>query len=160
MEEEDDQLYMGKPRMHGSNPEGGMIINDPNQLILNTIKLIMKDIGSQIISGKFDVWKISTPAQLHGEMTTMNILCTDMSNCSLFLNQAAKEEDPQKRIKLVAAYYFSGLHISTAALGPKAPLNPILGETLQREMPDGTKFFAEQTSHHPPVTSYQLVGPD
>jgi Oxysterol-binding protein len=41
----------------------------------------------------------------------------------------------------------------------RAPLNPILGETLQRELPDGTRFFAEQTSHHPPITNFYLEGP-
>lgn len=27
-------------------------------------------------------------------------------------------------------------------------------------MPDGTKFYGEQTSHHPPVTNFLLDGPD
>lgn len=41
----------------------------------------------------------------------------------------------------------------------RAPLNPVLGETLQRALPDGTKFYAEQTSHHPPITNFYLEGP-
>lgn len=27
-------------------------------------------------------------------------------------------------------------------------------------MPDGIKFYAEQTSHHPPITNFLLEGPD
>lgn len=41
----------------------------------------------------------------------------------------------------------------------RAPLNPVLGETLQLELPDGTKYFAEQTSHHPPISNFYLEGP-
>ncbi len=39
----------------------------------------------------------------------------------------------------------------------RAPLNPVLGETLQRELP-GARFYAEQTSHHPPITNFYLEG--
>jgi len=38
-------------------------------------------------------------------------------------------------------------------------LNPILGETIQRVLADGTKFYGEQTSHHPPITNFLLEGP-
>lgn len=40
------------------------------------------------------------------------------------------------------------------------PLNPILGETLQRELETGEKFYAEQVSHHPPITQYTVEGPN
>lgn len=36
------------------------------------------------------------------------------------------------------------------------PLNPILGETFQAELPDGSKVYCEQTEHKPPI-SYVLV---
>ena len=39
-------------------------------------------------------------------------------------------------------------------------MNPVLGETVQRVLPDGTKFYGEQTSHHPPVTNFLLEGKD
>jgi hypothetical protein len=38
------------------------------------------------------------------------------------------------------------------------PLNPILGETFQAEMVDGTKIFCEQTFHHPPISHIQYYG--
>ena len=56
--------------------------------------------------------------------------------------------------------YVGGHHISPEYTQMRAPLNPILGETLQRELPDGTHFFAEQTSHHPPITNFYLEGPN
>ena len=41
-----------------------------------------------------------------------------------------------------------------------SPLNPILGETCQRYSPDGTKYYAEQVSHHPPISAMLMEGPE
>lgn len=41
-----------------------------------------------------------------------------------------------------------------------SPLNPVLGETCQRYAPDGTKYFAEQITHHPPISAGVMEGPD
>lgn len=46
----------------------------------------------------------------------------------------------------------------------KKPLNPILGETFtcSWEYPDSTRgyYIAEQTSHHPPKSSYFFMAPE
>jgi hypothetical protein len=39
------------------------------------------------------------------------------------------------------------------------PFNPLLGETWQAEMPDGSRIFLEQISHHPPISAFELLGP-
>jgi len=48
--------------------------------------------------------------------------------------------------------------------GVKKPLNPILGETYTCywEYPDNTKgyYISEQTSHHPPKSSYFFLAPE
>ena len=48
--------------------------------------------------------------------------------------------------------------------GVKKPLNPILGEifTGYWEYPDNTRgyYISEQTSHHPPKSSYFFMAPD
>lgn len=48
--------------------------------------------------------------------------------------------------------------------GVKKPLNPILGETYTCywEYPDHTKgyYISEQTSHHPPKSSYFFMAPE
>ena len=45
----------------------------------------------------------------------------------------------------------------------KKPLNPILGEvhSCYWDLPDGTKayYISEQTSHHPPKSSYFYMAP-
>lgn len=74
-----------------------------------------------------------------------------------YLNAAAVTQDPIERMKLVMVS-------SVAFIYPthmfQKPLNPILGETLQQECKDGTKIYCEQTTHHPPITSYVFDGPD
>lgn len=34
------------------------------------------------------------------------------------------------------------------------------GETHQAFLHDGSKIFVEQSSHHPPVTNWEVDGPD
>jgi len=41
---------------------------------------------------------------------------------------------------------------------PDKPFNPILGETFQLNS-GNSKYYAEQTSHHPPITSYYITNP-
>jgi hypothetical protein len=40
------------------------------------------------------------------------------------------------------------------------PFNPILGETWEAALPDGSRIYLEQISHHPPISAFQLQGPD
>ena len=40
----------------------------------------------------------------------------------------------------------------------RKPFNPILGETWQAQLSDGTVVFMEQMSHHPPVTAFHMIG--
>ncbi|KAH7092486.1 hypothetical protein FB567DRAFT_435725 [Paraphoma chrysanthemicola] len=71
-------------------------------------------------------------------------------------------DDPVKRFVAVTKFYLSGWHIKPP--GVKKPLNPILGEifTGYWDYPDGTKgyYISEQTSHHPPKSSYFFMAPE
>ena len=44
--------------------------------------------------------------------------------------------------------------------GQNKPFNPLLGETHQGSFADGTQFYCEHTSHHPPITHFFLEGPN
>ena len=44
--------------------------------------------------------------------------------------------------------------------GQNKPFNPILGETLQGHFADGTKFYCEHTSHHPPISNFMIEDAD
>lgn len=39
-------------------------------------------------------------------------------------------------------------------------MNPILGETYNGEFEDGTKYYAEQSCHRPPVSHFLIYGPN
>ncbi|KAI9672374.1 MAG: hypothetical protein M1817_003396 [Caeruleum heppii] len=71
-------------------------------------------------------------------------------------------DDPIQRFVAVVKFYLSGWHIRPP--GVKKPLNPILGEyfTCYWEYPDHTRgyYIAEQTSHHPPKSSYFYMAPE
>jgi len=71
-------------------------------------------------------------------------------------------EDPVQRFVAVTKFYLSGWHIKPP--GVKKPLNPILGETFTGywDYPDGTRgyYISEQTSHHPPKSSYFFMAPE
>ncbi|KAB5551139.1 Oxysterol-binding protein [Coniochaeta sp. 2T2.1] len=70
--------------------------------------------------------------------------------------------DPVKRFAAVVKFYLSGWHIRPP--GVKKPLNPILGEifTCYWDLPDKTRgyYISEQTSHHPPKSSYFYMVPE
>ncbi|KAK4240842.1 Oxysterol-binding protein-like protein OBPalpha [Achaetomium macrosporum] len=72
-----------------------------------------------------------------------------------------KIDDPVERFVAVVKFYLSGWHIRPP--GVKKPLNPILGEifTCSWEFPDNTRayYISEQTSHHPPKSSYFYMVP-
>lgn len=52
------------------------------------------------------------------------------------------------------------MHANPLACKSKAPLNPILGETFQASKKDGAVIYLEQTSHHPPISNFYLIGPE
>ncbi|KAI9705241.1 MAG: hypothetical protein M1820_005239 [Bogoriella megaspora] len=73
-----------------------------------------------------------------------------------------KIDDPVQRFVSVVKFYLSGWHIKPP--GVKKPLNPILGEifTCYWDYPDKTRgyYISEQTSHHPPKSSYFFMAPE
>ena len=67
------------------------------------------------------------------------------------------EGEPDRRLALVTVGVLAALHVD---MNPKKVFNPVLGETFVGRWEDGSEIFAEQTSHHPPVSEFQLFGPD
>ncbi|KAI1361260.1 Oxysterol-binding protein [Xylaria arbuscula] len=71
-------------------------------------------------------------------------------------------DDPVDRFVSVVKFYLSGWHIRPP--GVKKPLNPILGEVYSCywDLPDNTRayYISEQTSHHPPKSSYFYMAPE
>lgn len=73
------------------------------------------------------------------------------------MTRAAMATDPVERMKFV-------LTTSLSFLQPchvfDKPLNPILGETLQGRLADGSNLYLEQICHHPPISFICHEGPE
>jgi hypothetical protein len=86
-------------------------------------------------------------------------VCLRRWSAPSFLNKAAHTSDPVERFKLVMTFAVSGF-FNTVENQKGKPFNPVLGETYQATFEDGTRIHAEQASHHPPITCWQVFGPE
>jgi len=75
------------------------------------------------------------------------------SSAPKYLRMAADTNDHLERLKLTVAFAISSIYMCT---GQNKPFNPLLGETLQGNFEDGTKFYCEHTSHHPPISNFLI----
>jgi hypothetical protein len=115
----------------------------------------MKAVGKNLFSGS--IFKISMPVGLCEGRSFLERIPDQWAYLPLYLGKAAAETDPVQRLKYVVAMSVAGLHYTCRM---DKPFNPVLGETYQGVYSDGTEVFLEQTSHHPPVSSWVIVGPN
>lgn len=107
--------------------------------------------------GRFNLTKATIPIKYMAPRSLVEVIGSMGGPCAPYLTLAAKESDPIERMKHVMVS-------SIAYLYPchnfNKPLNPIVGETYQASMTDGSQIFVEQVSHHPPITYYIIEGPN
>mmetsp|Transcript_46488 Transcript_46488/g.75879 ORF Transcript_46488/g.75879 Transcript_46488/m.75879 type:complete len:395 (+) Transcript_46488:219-1403(+) len=116
----------------------------------------IRTLGTQFLSGG-DVIHTSLPVRLFEPRSFLERM-TEFWGYNDILRKASKTADPVERLKWLVAFTVSGLHRDIYM--QKKPFNPLLGETYQATFSDGTQIFCEQTSHHPPISSFYLVGPE
>ena len=114
-------------------------------------------VGKKILSGQFDLTKISFPIKCMAPISTLELMPTLQSTMCIYLNKAAAIDDPVERMKLLMTHNMSFFYKEKIF---EKPLNPILGETFQALGQDGAKIYMEQTSHHPPRSHFYIDGPD
>ncbi|RMZ87320.1 hypothetical protein DV736_g5452, partial [Chaetothyriales sp. CBS 134916] len=135
-------------------PDGDETIVEPDQ------NNILSHIISQLRPGA-DLSRITLPTFILEERSMLERITNFMASPDTLLPMP-EIDDPVQRFVSVIRFYLSGWHIRPA--GVKKPLNPILGETFTCwwEYPDQTKgyYIAEQTSHHPPKSSYFFMAPE
>lgn len=120
-----------KPRHPFANPKGGMSLQDEGNVIPAAFKDFMGKIANKIVKGQFtDLLKIASPSFMHCPITFVESASYDLLYCSRFLTPAAETDDPFERLKLIICMYAGGTHIMPAMTQCRAPLNPILGETV------------------------------
>jgi hypothetical protein len=71
------------------------------------------------------------------------------------LDMAANEDDPMRRLSMVAIHQVSCL--SVAEKISTKPFNPLLGETFELKT-DKFEYLSEQVSHHPPIAACYCRG--
>ena len=122
----------------------------------NAFKDVAKQVGRQIFSGKFDLSKCTFPIKCMAPVTLLNLIPKGAQQFPLFMNAAAQCSDPLERLKFVILSSVCYINF-THSFGK--PLNPIIGETYQAHLEDGSAIYMEQISHHPPVSYMLIDGP-
>lgn len=89
---------------------------------------LIKSAGKQILSGSFNLTKISFPIKCMYHMSMLEIMATMASCYGIYWNKAAETADPIEKMKYtivgsLAFFYFEKIF--------EKPLNPILGETYE-----------------------------
>lgn len=122
---------------------------------------ILMGIISQLRLGS-DLSKITLPTFIL-EKKSMLERITNFFQIPEILLQADDTEDDLERFLLIVKWYLASWHIAPKAV--KKPLNPVLGEIYScywDNLPDGSTayYLSEQTSHHPPKSSYFYLVPE
>ncbi|CAD8105315.1 unnamed protein product [Paramecium primaurelia] len=141
-----------------AHKDGGKVCR--NKKLIRTLRAIGRDIinqiGRQILSGNLNLTTVSFPIKAMIPKSALEKVL--MSSClfPLYINRATQEKDPIERLKLIICATLGNFYVNCSFL---KPLNPILGETISGFYQDGTIAYAEQISHHPPVSYFLTIGP-
>ncbi|XP_010125278.1 PREDICTED: oxysterol-binding protein-related protein 3 isoform X4 [Chlamydotis macqueenii] len=117
----------------------------PNTSNISLWNILRNNIGK-------DLSKVAMPVELNEPLNTLQRLCEELEYSEL-LDKAAHTPNPFERMVYIAAFAVSAYASSYYRAGSK-PFNPVLGETYECIHEDkGFQFFAEQVSHHPPISA-------
>ena len=101
---------------------------------------LVKMAGKKILSGDFNLTRISFPIKCMSPESILPIIATMSIHSPIYLTAAGLTDDPLLRMKYVitnALSYYYPCHIFDK------PLNPILGETYQGRLADGAQVYME-----------------
>ncbi|CAG8091202.1 unnamed protein product, partial [Penicillium salamii] len=144
----------GRSSMEDSPPSGEDEVVEPDQ------GNVLSHIISQLRPGA-DLSRVVLPTFILEPRSMLERITNFMAHPETLLPMSTID-DPVERFVSVVKFYLSGWHIKPP--GVKKPLNPILGETFtcHWDYSDGTRgyYISEQTSHHPPKSSYFFAAPE
>jgi hypothetical protein len=138
--------------------DGGLVCTD--QEALNKQKGVLAHVAKQLainLLKGLSISHISLPIKIFEPRSSIQRICDLWTFAPKYLVEAAKTNDHVERLKLVIAFTISSIYM---CCGQNKPFNPLLGETLQGKFKDGTKFYCEHTSHHPPVSNFLVEDPN
>ena len=145
-------------RLPNAYKTGGLPV--PSEEIQSKIRSVgkemVREIGRKLLNGDFNLTRVSVPIRCMQAATALHNTLKSAILCPPYLAYAGSIQDPVERLKLVVASSMcSFYYLSTF----EKPINPVLGETLYAVLEDGSEMFAEQSSHHPPVTHFHIENP-
>ena len=116
------------PRCHD---KGGMIMKDEGGTFKKAVKKLIGGFAESALKGEFsDIFKLSTPAEMHSPYSYIQTAANDVAMCGMQLRNAAREKDPLMRLKWLCGFYIGSLHRGQTLCNARVPFNPILGETV------------------------------
>ncbi|CAP59963.1 uncharacterized protein PODANS_1_2870 [Podospora anserina S mat+] len=143
----------------GSSVDGSDPIEDDTLVVEPDQGNVLSHIISQLRPGA-DLSRVVLPTFILEPRSMLERITNFMCHPEMLL-PIPQIEDPVERFLGVVKFYLSGWHIRPP--GVKKPLNPILGEIFSCywDFPDNTRayYISEQTSHHPPKSSYFYMVP-
>ncbi|KAL2214061.1 oxysterol-binding protein [Sarocladium strictum] len=140
--------------------KGGDTTDDDTQIMEPDEGNVLTHLISQLRPGA-DLSRVVLPTFILEPRSMLERITNFMCHPELLLH-IPTIDDPTERFVSVVKFYLSGWHIRPP--GVKKPLNPILGEifTCYWDLDEGKHayYISEQTSHHPPKSSYFYMAPN
>lgn len=124
-------------------------LKDKQKGVLMTV---LKEAASKLMDGK-GIVGLSLPVRIFEPRSSIERICDLFLYCNHYLSRAAAADEPIERIKYALGFVASAL---PHAISQYKPFNPLLGETFQATLADGTTIDCEHTSHHPPISNYYV----
>lgn len=133
---------------------GGLILMDKDLISKQRgiLSSMIKRIGKNLLTGK-SIMNLSIPVYVFAKITLLQQLGNIYGYCPIFLDKAVQCSGLE-RFKYVVTLAISLLHLPTSQ---RKAFNPILGETFQGKI-GKAQIFCEQVCHHPPISSFQILG--
>jgi hypothetical protein len=144
-------------RHANASPKGGMSCAD-SEIVKRQREVageIVKQVGKNVIAGR-DLLTVTFPVRSSAPISMIEYTSRQNSYGPVFMNRASTSKDPVERMRLIMTWNIACQHTMSGFL---KPFNPVIGETYQGCLSDGTMIFVEQTSHHPPVQTWNVQGP-
>lgn len=134
--------------------EGGLVCVD--KTIVKRQSGVIGTMISQLIT-TMSISRISLPVRIFESKSTLERIADLWRFAPVFLTKAGNTEDKVERFKLAVTFGIAGMYCAMQQL---KPFNPLIGETLEATLEDGSTILIEHTSHHPPISNFYVEGPD
>eukprot|EP00826_Nyctotherus_ovalis_P033105 TRINITY_DN2670_c0_g1_i3.p1 TRINITY_DN2670_c0_g1~~TRINITY_DN2670_c0_g1_i3.p1 ORF type:complete len:542 (+),score=101.09 TRINITY_DN2670_c0_g1_i3:1076-2701(+) len=134
-------------------PEGGLLCTDKN--VMKRQSEVMTNIMGQMIKSMGGA-RVSLPVNIFEAKGLLERVADVWRFAPTYLTNAARMSG-LSRFKQVITFAAAGIYCSMQQL---KPFNPLLGETLEASMSDGTSVSVEHTSHNPIVYHFLVNGAD